>query len=159
MRNNSLALIDATGIGLRTRCTKVVKFNKSLRTICKEMERIMTASGGVGLASNQVGLDKRIIVVHDGKEVRYIINPVITRSEGSCVMTEGCLSFPGVFRRIRRPEKIEFSYQTEEGRLVVNAKADGIYARCVQHEVDHLNGKTYKDYPEEPKEKQDEKNI
>lgn len=149
MKSTKLSLVDSSNISLRTRCAKVTKFNKSLRTVCKEMEKLMTESGGIGLAANQVGLDKRILIAHDGKEVRYIINPIITKSEGSCVLTEGCLSFPGVFRKIKRPEKIEFTYQNEDGRLIVNAKADGTYARCIQHEVDHLNGKTYNDYPEE----------
>ncbi|MFO7811211.1 MAG: peptide deformylase [Candidatus Delongbacteria bacterium] len=107
-------------------------------------------SNGIGLAAPQVGVSKRIFVVvvpentdDEGSEVPgfkdVFINPVILGSEGSCKMEEGCLSVPGIFEIVQRPETVEVEYTNIEGKRV-KRNFNGLLARVVQHEYDHLDG-------------------
>lgn len=114
--------------------------------IAKNMAEAMDKFGGLGLSANQVGLPYRMFVMrtmHEGdtesKVVPYF-NPELTRvSQETELMKEGCLSFPDIFLMIKRSKTIEFKYQDVEGKEHT-AVLEGIGARCVQHEIDHLNG-------------------
>ena len=116
------------------------------KEISKNMAEAMDKFGGLGLSANQVGLPYRMFVMrtmHEGdtesKVVPYF-NPELTRvSQETELMKEGCLSFPDIFLMIKRSKTIEFKYQDVEGKEHT-AVLEGIGARCVQHEIDHLNG-------------------
>ena len=106
----------------------------------------MDKFGGLGLSANQVGLPYRMFVMrtmHEGDEESKVLpyyNPKLTRvSQETDLMKEGCLSFPDLFLMIKRSKTIEFTYQDETGEEK-SAVLEGIGARCVQHEIDHLNG-------------------
>ena len=116
------------------------------KEIAKNLGEAMDKFGGLGLSANQVGLPYRIFVMrtmHEGDEKTQNIayfNPEITRvSQETESLKEGCLSFPDLFLMIKRSKTIEFKYQDEEGKEHT-VMMEGLGARCVQHEVDHLNG-------------------
>lgn len=111
----------------------------------KRMVKIMRKNGGIGLAANQIGLDKRVfvMVMPNGKAMA-IFNPVIHEySNEMTYLEEGCLSFPNEFLRINRPDVIRASFFESNGRKKENIMLRGKYAKCFQHELDHLNGITY----------------
>ena len=114
--------------------------------ITKNLAEAMEKFGGLGLSANQVGLPYRLFVMrtmHEGDEESKVLpyfNPKLTRvSQDTDLMKEGCLSFPDLFLMIKRSKTIEFTYQDETGEEK-SAVLEGIGARCVQHEIDHLNG-------------------
>ena len=114
--------------------------------IAKNMAEAMEKFGGLGLSANQVGLPYRMFVMrtmHEGETESKVVpyfNPELTRvSQETELMKEGCLSFPDIFLMIKRSKTIEFKYQDVEGREHT-AVLEGLGARCVQHEIDHLNG-------------------
>ena len=103
----------------------------------------MYQNKGVGLAANQVGIDKMIAVVNPSGEKEdelVLINPEIIEARGSASLEEGCLSCPGINAQITRAQHIEVRFQDERGASCV-VEAEGIFARIIQHEVDHLRGK------------------
>lgn len=135
---------------LRTKCETVKEVTDDIKKILNEMLEIMYQNGGIGLAANQVGIRKRIITIDlqtDGiKEPLFLVNPKITwKSEEKIKMEEGCLSVPSCNAPIERPAKIKLEYIDNYSK---NHKidADGLLARCIQHELDHLDGKLYIDY-------------
>jgi len=107
--------------------------------LVKGMWITMSENGGCGLAANQVGILKRVIVVSVGKLNQVLINPVIVKRDGKSRGMESCLSFPGMKVSKIRSKKIVVNFFDEERNLKV-LKLKGIEARCVQHEIDHLNG-------------------
>ena len=114
--------------------------------IAKNMAEAMEKFGGLGLSANQVGLPYRMFVMrtmHEGETESKVVpyfNPELTRvSQETELMKEGCLSFPDIFLMIKRSKTIEFKYQDVEGKEHT-AVLEGLGARCVQHEIDHLNG-------------------
>jgi len=112
------------------------------------MVETMYHEGGIGLAATQVNIRKRVVVM-DLSEQRnnpvYLINPEILHSEGIEEMQEGCLSVPGYYDLVQRAEKVRIQYLNLEGERV-ELMADGLLAVCIQHEIDHLNGKLFIDY-------------
>jgi len=112
------------------------------------MLETMYQEGGIGLAATQVNVQKRVVVM-DLSEQRnnpvYLINPVIMHSEGLEEMQEGCLSVPGYYDFVQRAEKVRVRYLNLEGETV-DIEADGLLAVCIQHEIDHLNGRLFIDY-------------
>src|SRR3989339_602284 len=131
-----------------TKKTKFVgEINAEIKKLIDDMVETLYARRGVGLAANQVGESKQIIVVDDsrgGGNVKVLINPKIVRKKGTAIMTEGCLSLPGLEFEIKRPEKIEVEYMDKRGQAQ-KIKANGLLARIICHETDHLNGKTMLD--------------
>lgn len=137
---------------LRKISKEIREITPRIRTLATDMLDTMYHANGVGLAAPQVGILKRIVVVDIGlepeeRDPHVFINPVITRTEGSCSGTEGCLSVPGVFGSVDRPEKITLEYQDLEGQEKI-LEAEGYFARAICHEVDHLNGILFIDKPE-----------
>src|SRR5579864_1443030 len=106
-----------------------------------DMIETMHAAPGIGLAAPQVGIGKRIIVVHVGEEEGpyAVVNPVLSEFEGEVVASEGCLSIPGVIGDVTRAEKCTVAGLDRKGRKF-HMQAEGLLARCFQHEVDHLDG-------------------
>ena len=105
-----------------------------------DMIETMHEAPGIGLAAPQVGIGKRIIVVHIGEDDPYVVvNPVLDNFEGEAMATEGCLSIPGLVGDVTRAEKCTVTGVDRHGRKFRLA-AEGLVARCFQHEVDHLDG-------------------
>src|SRR5688572_18656623 len=134
---------------LRTKTAQIPHLDDALQEIISDMFKTMYAAPGIGLAANQVGLSKCLaeIDIQPGgqKKPMVIINPVIEKRSGSLHEEEGCLSIPGFAAKISRAEKVRVRALNENG-LPVIIEAEGLMARCLQHEIDHLNGKFYIDH-------------
>lgn len=134
---------------LRTRATEVVHFDEQLQQIVADMEETMSDRDGLGLAATQVGLDLRLLILDpfafEGDEGRgkpnvIIINPeVVWQSTEIQSGEEGCLSFPGVFIQVDRPEKVRIRALDASGQPF-ELEGEGLGARAILHEIDHLNG-------------------
>ena len=115
------------------------------------MLETMYAAPGIGLAAVQVGILKRLIVIDISKDKEkknpiFLINPeIIFKSKKTSIYEEGCLSLPGYFAEIERPEECHIKYIDYDGKKK-EMKANGLLATCIQHEIDHLNGKLFIDY-------------
>ncbi|HHT15005.1 MAG TPA: peptide deformylase [Clostridiales bacterium] len=133
---------------LRGKCHAITKFDKiRLPLILRDMADTMYDKEGIGLAAPQIGIKRRIIVVdveQKGAEPIEFINPEIIFEEGECDMVEACLSVPGRSGHVTRAEKIKVRAQDRTGEFF-EVEAEGLYARCIQHEIDHLDGILYVD--------------
>ena len=133
--------------GLTTPAEPVTVFDDELKQICQNLIETMYDSRGIGLAATQVNINKRILVLdtsEDNSQPRCFINPVITYGEETATETEGCLSFPGLYIDITRPQHIKVTAVDESGNST-EIEADGLLARCLQHELDHLDGMVFTD--------------
>lgn len=135
---------------LRQPAKRIAKVDQSIRQLAQQMLQTMYSSDGIGLAAPQVGINKQIIVIDcepDNPEnpPLVLINPTIKRfGRALCDAQEGCLSIPGVYLDVSRPEEVEVAYKDENGRPQT-LKANGLLARAIQHEMDHLNGVMFVD--------------
>ncbi len=138
---------------LREKCVPVQpeEINDEFRALLNEMFETMVSANGVGLAAPQVGIAKRFFVVMADDDVRRVfINPsIIKTSEEICSYEEGCLSIPGIYENIERPARISVSALNEFGKPFVIEDAEGLLARVIQHENDHLDGVLYIDRGDE----------
>ncbi|PIT93240.1 MAG: peptide deformylase [Candidatus Harrisonbacteria bacterium CG10_big_fil_rev_8_21_14_0_10_38_8] len=117
--------------------------NREIRDLIKKMRVLMKKENGVGLASNQVGLDFQVFIAQESGKFYAIFNPKITKTFGKKVkMEEGCLSVPGKYGFVDRYEKIVIEGLTPQGKKL-KIKAWGLLAQIFQHETDHLNGELY----------------
>ena len=143
-----MALLEIKKAGdpvLKEICKPVEKIDKRLRNLLDDMAETMYASEGVGIAAPQVGVSIRAVVVDVDKKNRYdMINPVITFREGTVIDNEGCLSCPDLFGDVERAEKIRVEYISRFNKKKT-LEAEGLLARCIQHELDHLDGKLFID--------------
>src|SRR5438105_5977891 len=133
---------------LRTRAQPVTRFDAALGTLIDDMFETMYAAPGIGLAATQVDVHQRLIVIDISPERNQpltIINPQILTREGEASTEEGCLSVPGIFDEVKRAAKIRLRAQDRDGNLFERDFED-ILAVCVQHEMDHLEGKRFVDY-------------
>ena len=136
---------------LREISLPVEKFDEDLQKIMDDMLETMYAAPGIGLAAIQIGVPKRIIVLDiDQKEGHknpmFFVNPeIINKSDNNSIYEEGCLSVPGQFAQISRPEKCHIKYLDYNGQKQ-EIKAEGMLATCIQHEMDHLEGILFIDY-------------
>ena len=123
---------------LRVICKPVEVFDEELRNTAREMYKIMLRANGIGLSANQVGLDKRIVVMH-AKKPRVLINPEIIERKGKIISKEGCLSLPGMQSEKDRSKIVKIKYKTLDGveKRETLKKTEAI---VIQHEIDHLNG-------------------
>jgi len=130
---------------LRRRARPADPADPATRARLDAMWRILRDGGGVGLAGPQVGEDLRLVVVRDpdrprGRQRLYLVNPRITATFGSSApFEEGCLSFPGLYLKVWRPGGVEVAHDGPDGETRV-LRDDGLVARIVQHEIDHLEG-------------------
>lgn len=130
---------------LKQICTPVEKIDKRLRNLLDDMAETMYASEGIGIAAPQVGETIRVCVVDVDKKTRYdLINPVITYREGIVVDNEGCLSCPDLFGDVERATKVRVEYTSRFGKKKT-LEAEGLLSRCIQHELDHLDGRLFID--------------
>ena len=132
---------------LKKRALEVKKVSEADKRLIENMIETMKASGGVGLAANQVGISKRIFVFNPSEEdwrADAMINPVIIKRRGSEKTEEGCLSLPGISAEVRRYKSVLVEGLDIDGRHV-RFEAKGLLARLIQHEVDHLDGKLFID--------------
>lgn len=149
---------------LRRKAKPIEQVTPEIQKIADDMLETMYKHKGIGLAATQVGLEIRILVIdtrpRDDKD-RYdqegmtelekqvvqplvIINPEIVEQRGESTFDEGCLSIPGYFETVKRPEYVEINALNEKGEKI-NIKTDGLLATCIQHEIDHLDGKLFID--------------
>ena len=133
---------------LRTKAQPVNEIDNEIKELAHNMLETMYAESGIGLAATQVNVQKRVVVMdlsEDRQEPLFLVNPEILASEGTEQMQEGCLSVPDYFDMVERAEKVTFRYQDLEGEQH-EVHTDGLLAVCIQHEIDHLNGKLFIDY-------------
>jgi peptide deformylase len=130
---------------LRQRSAEVEAVDDEVRRLIDDMFETMDAAKGVGLAANQVGVARRIAVI-DAEGQRFaMVNPVISAAEGRSVAEEGCLSIPDIYGDVTRPERVLLDALDRDGRPF-RLEAEGLVARAVQHEVDHLDGILFLDH-------------
>jgi peptide deformylase len=148
-----LQILEFPDPRLRTRAQPVTQVDAALRKLVDDMFETMYAAPGIGLAATQVNAAKRLLVI-DVSEKRdqplVFINPEILAREGVEETEEGCLSVPGVFDKVTRAEKVRVRALDRDGKQF-EMEADGLLAVCIQHEIDHLDGKLFVDYLSELK--------
>ena len=145
-----LPILELPHPALRQRARKVRKITSSVLAVAHDMVETLRDAGGVGLAANQVGVLRRIIVVQlpeEEEEARIYINPEIVHREGEREVEEGCLSIPGYRGFIVRSLWVRFSALDHSSKLV-KLDAEGLLSQVLEHEVDHLNGILYIDHLE-----------
>ncbi len=125
---------------LKKKAKRVDKVDDTLRNVASRMVETMLANNGVGISGNQVGVLKRIIVVTVNNEPKVMVNPeIVFYSENTVIENEGCLSFPGQFYDIPRSKKVTVKYRNLAGHPMLETH-EGLTARCILHEIDHLDG-------------------
>ncbi|MEA5619613.1 peptide deformylase [Cronbergia sp. UHCC 0137] len=135
---------------LRQPAKRVTKIDDELRQLVREMLQTMYSEDGIGLAAPQIGVHKQLIVIDCEPDKPttpplVLINPTIKNvSKDLCIAQEGCLSIPKVFLDVKRPQVVEIAYKDEYGHPKT-LKAGDILGRCIQHEMDHLNGVVFVD--------------
>lgn len=138
---------------LRQKATPVAEVDDSIRTLVDDMLETMYAAPGIGLAAVQVEVLKRVIVIdisEDKDRPQCFINPEIIDSSGDEKMEEGCLSVPGIYEPVARAKEITVHYLDRDGKTQ-ELTVEGLLSVCIQHEMDHLEGKLFVDYLSEMK--------
>lgn len=148
-----LVILEYPDPRLRQQAALVQSVDAALQQLIDDMVETMYAARGIGLAATQVNVHKRVLVIdvseqHDQPLV--LINPVILRADGEAPREEGCLSLPGIFEKVRRATAIRVRALDRNGRPF-EMDTDGLLAVCIQHEIDHLDGKVFVDYLSELK--------
>jgi peptide deformylase len=142
-----LEILQYPDLRLNQPAERVEKIDAATRKLIDDMAETMYAAPGVGLAATQVDVHKQIIIIdvsEDHTDLRVFINPEITRREGLATNQEGCLSVPGIYDNVERAESVTVTALDRNGsRFTLNAS--GMLATCIQHEMDHLEGKVFVD--------------
>lgn len=143
---------------LKTKCTVVEKIDDEVLELIKDLKDTLYSTTGIGLAAPQIAVNKRVIFIdlRDDMEPITLINPVIVKQSGKQESEEGCLSYPGYYGLLDRPEKITVRGYNEKGQLL-EYRAEGLLCIVLCHEIDHLDGimytdKAYNIYKEEEEE-------
>lgn len=144
-----MALLEIKKAGdpvLKEICMPVERVDKKMKKLLDDMAETMYNADGVGLAAPQVGVKLRAVVidVQDDHGLIELINPVITYREGTAVDTEGCLSVPDIYGEVERAARIKMEFMNRRGKMQ-HLTAEGLLARCIQHECDHLDGQLFID--------------
>ncbi len=130
---------------LRKRCQPVARISDAERGLFEDMTETMYQAHGVGLAASQVGVGRQLIVFDDGQGLVKLANPKISHRKGRATCEEGCLSIPGITVKVKRAKELTLCGLNQQGvRVTLNAQ--GVLARIIQHECDHLQGKLIIDY-------------
>jgi peptide deformylase len=144
-----LEILEFPDPRLRTEARPVSAVTDATRTLIDDMFETMYAAPGIGLAATQVNVHQRVLVIdlsEDQREPRVFINPEVTVLDPDLgEYDEGCLSVPGYYETVNRPRKIEVRALDRQGEVFTEV-LDGLLATCLQHEIDHLNGKLFVDY-------------
>lgn len=133
---------------LRTKAAPIDEVNDDIRTLIENMAETMYAAPGIGLAATQVDVHKRLILIDISEtrdQLQVFINPEIISKEGERSMEEGCLSVPGIYETVTRAESIIYRALDGQG-IETEQEVEGLLAVCIQHEIDHLEGKVFVDY-------------
>ena len=146
-QTETLPILKWPDPALFKKAAPVAGVTDEIRSLAEAMTSAMLAAPGLGLAAPQVGVSLRLIVVHpSGAEIEYmgigpiiLVNPVITETSGENIGEEGCLSIPGIYTELARPDWLKVKFITLDGEPQ-ELQANGRLARCVAHEVDHLDG-------------------
>lgn len=126
----------------------MAEVDERIRTLVADMAETMYEAPGIGLAATQVNVHERVVVIdvsEERNELRAFINPQIIERHGETVGEEGCLSVPGIYDRVTRAERVKVKALNERGEPF-ELEADGLLAICIQHELDHLDGKVFVEY-------------
>ena len=148
-----LTILEFPDPRLRTRAVPVKVVDDRVRQLVDDMFETMYAAPGIGLAATQVDVHQRLLVADvslDKTQPLVLINPEILQKDGVAVTEEGCLSVPGYFDEVERYGHIRVRYLDRDGKTV-ERDMEGLLAVCVQHEIDHLNGRLFVDYLSEAK--------
>ncbi|MCH9694961.1 MAG: peptide deformylase [Gammaproteobacteria bacterium] len=148
-----LKILEFPDPRLRTKAAPVEQVDDALRTLIDDLFETMYDAPGIGLAATQVDVHKRLLVADvsiDKTEPLALINPQILTKDGVTVSDEGCLSVPGYYEEVERANHIVVRYLDRDGETV-EMEAEGLLAICIQHEIDHLDGKLFVDYLSEAK--------
>ena len=129
---------------LKKKCRTQMEFDDRLATILDDMAETMYQAEGVGLAAPQIGILRRICIVDVGEGLIELVNPVIEDHSGSQIGDEGCLSIPGRYEEVERPMKVTVHAQDRTGKTF-RIEGEGLLARALCHEIDHLDGIVYLD--------------
>jgi peptide deformylase len=143
-----LTILEYPDPRLKTKASPVSTFTPALKQLADDMAETMYKAPGIGLAATQVDVHQRLVVIDITEErnaLHVFVNPIITHKEGEAYGEEGCLSVPGVYDDIKRAERITVKAQDVMGKAF-ELKADGLLAVCIQHELDHLEGKVFVEY-------------
>lgn len=133
---------------LRTKAAPVEAVDGAVRQIMDDMLETMYKAPGIGLAATQVDIHQRIVVIdvsEDSNDPLYLVNPTITAKSGKEISEEGCLSVPEYYAEVERADKVTVSALDYDGKPY-EVEAEGLLAICIQHELDHLEGKLFVDY-------------
>jgi len=148
-----LTILEFPDTRLRTRAGAVKSVDDALRLLIDDMFETMYAAPGIGLAATQVDVHQRLLVADvsvNKTEPHVLINPRILEKDGVTVTEEGCLSVPGYYEEVERAEHIRVRFLDRNGEET-EMEAEGLLAVCIQHEMDHLEGKLFIDYLSEAK--------
>lgn len=143
-----LPILEYPDPRLRIRADPVTEFDAELAQLVADLFETMYEAPGIGLAATQVNVHRRVLVVdvsEERNEPICLINPEIVRAEGTVSYEEGCLSVPDVYEPVERAERIEVRARNERGERI-EIEVEGLLAICIQHEMDHLEGKLFVDY-------------
>jgi len=139
-QNDQRPVVKIPNKVLRQKAPELPKITKKTQLLIDDMFRIMKAANGIGLAAPQIGILQRVIVVSpEGMRPTALINPKIVRREGEGIGEEGCLSIPGLYGNVTRPTAVLVEALDRKGRNV-KLELEGLKARVIQHEIDHLDG-------------------
>jgi len=133
---------------LRVRAEPVGQVDRQINQLVDDMLETMYAAPGIGLAAPQVAVARRVVVIDISEEKHrplVLINPELIDKQGKIETEEGCLSVPGIYEKVTRAEQVRIQALNREGRRF-ELQADGLLAVCIQHEIDHLDGKVFVDY-------------
>jgi len=132
---------------LRERARRVTHFDASLHRLLDDMLETMRDAPGIGLAANQIGVPLQVAIIELEETITELINPQIVRASGEVIDWEGCLSVPGFVAEVKRHAKVTVKARDRHGKEF-RVKGEELFARALQHEIDHLNGILYIDYLE-----------
>lgn len=146
----ALPILHYPDARLHLKAVAVTKFDEKLRQLVADMTETMYLNNGIGLAASQVNVQQRVFIMdlskkNEASQLMVLVNPHLTAVEGEEFNEEGCLSVPGVYEKVKRAEKITVEYQDTHGRQFC-LSCTGLKAICIQHEMDHLDGKVFVDY-------------
>lgn len=137
---------------LREKSEPIEKIDKNIKTILDNMAETMYDAPGIGLAANQIGINMQLVVIdceygeNKKKNPLFLINPeIIWKSEEMTIFKEGCLSIPEIYEEVERSTKCRIRYKDKKD-TIQELECDSLLSTCVQHEIDHLNGKLFIDY-------------
>ena len=143
-----LPILRFPDVRLKKVATPITQIDDSIKKLVTDMAETMYEAPGIGLAATQVDVHKRLMVIdtsEDKTDLRVFINPVIDWLEGAQTGEEGCLSVPGIYDKVERAERVTVHFLDLEGKKQ-SITTDGLLAVCIQHELDHLDGKVFVDH-------------